>query len=260
MRLTKEDNKLFDSAIDNEVLHAPIVETFSKATWADAQHVGIYRRIEQDDPAEMVRGTLISARQRWNSYATQRERNRYQDVLWREVLSSAAIHDWSLHNKMLDCLPSQGRGPADVSCELIIYERLIAAITHSDLSEEHFKHKEFATRRHPYISAVVECIDSLSSGRSEDFCAGMSRLLAASRNDRSATVEDRLICIHAHGLWEVARRIDNQLVESWDTAAKLPWDADFHQFIQCVRDANELMPDHSCNTYLRELIALKELR
>ncbi|TWT87004.1 hypothetical protein [Stieleria varia] len=259
-KLTAKDKHLLGAVIDRDSIHAPILSTFSEKGWSDTTDIGIYRRIEYDQPEELIRGVVISVRQRWNSYANQRERNRFPNDLWMEVLSASAVHDNQLFNKMIETLPTSGKGPSNATCDLIIYERLLATIRKTPLPAEHFKHNDFKSRRRPYTTAILDCIASLSAADPEVFSAGLEKLLASSRNDRTATAERRLMCIHAHGLWEIGNKVNPQLISTWDVSTNLPWDRGFHAFVQEVGEASKFISDYTTSSHLLNLIKLQELR
>ncbi len=261
MKLTKSDRSIVGRIVDREEVHRPILHTVSLGHWFGFAATPIARRVQADEPSELALGLLFLVRHKWAGYALLREKNRNPDSLWEVLLLAAAIHDWDLFNKMLLLLPDRALGPFGAQdTEWLLYEMLLSILRDTYPLPSHAEASGFRKNRLPYFSAIIASLVVMGDRNAGGFSSALEGLLAKTRSSRGLDAEDRLLCIHAHGLWEVAKRVDPKLVANWDISRGLPWDAEFHEFTRSLTSPMDLVAVPDRTEGIMKLLELKELR
>jgi hypothetical protein len=87
-----------------------------------------------------------------------------------------------------------------------------------------------------WFSAAYACLRGILQNSPEVVAEGLDNLLRA-RNTWIEAYETprRVICLEAHGLYELARGVSPDLVSAFDVDRPLPWDRGFYEWARANR-------------------------
>ena len=258
MKLTKSDKRVLDRVFPRPEYDQPIVASFSSKDVTIQPHdVGVIRRVRLDDPAELVRGFLLSIREQWAIFAWKREKNRWYDTMWHVFILSAAIHDWELFEKIREEFPDRAKGNHEV-WDLLIYEKLLGIVrgTYPIPGHDEIKVPKDAGKT---TFSLLDCIDAIGTRDPGWFTESLAEDLKIQRKSIGLDPCDRMVSMTAHGLWEIANLTDPALVKDWDVEQALPWDAGLHEFVRNLENPLELIPSDA-SEILRKRVELPDMR
>ena len=80
-------------------------------------------------------------------------------------------------------------------------------------------------------NGVLNCLYGIAIQDSKRVADGISDVLNNHRKLNWYNPLESLICLEAHGLYQLAKSIDVSLVSDFQTERKLPWDVQFHRWL-----------------------------
>ncbi len=209
-----------------------------EATIAD----GIARRFWKDSPIELALRLAIGAR--FHSISTQLIHNSHADSLWRNILQSAAAHDW--HAAKAQCqLWSESKVKPHNPSNALVCDGLTAIFNRDRDSLHAISGKLRQSKAPSYLKAVMSAIVAVECADSNIFNDSICQMLKHCKNFMFGDDLSSLIDVHAIGLLELSRRKNKDLANLFEKNSPLPWDAEYHEWLSQVEDIADLfeIPD-----------------
>jgi hypothetical protein len=83
----------------------------------------------------------------------------------------------------------------------------------------------------PFHTGVVRSLAAIADRDPTQFARRLQECIAGYRRYGAGRVH-KYICLESHGLYELARRTSPDLVAGFDANHPLPWDAEYHAWLQ----------------------------
>lgn len=233
MKLTTADKRLLAKATQSpwpEDGGSSFYE-FVKTPENDPAKFGIVRRVVHDDPTEIVRFAVISARQIWADFARERVRDRSPAAMWHACLWALAVNDEEAVQHFVEHLPERCPEEADggISYYPRIYDLFFAILRGTDAGPALTQIAESPSPPSHEL-AIVTALRAISERSAGGFANALVECGKSLRRIRHIDPHYKLTDIIGHGLWELAFRTDVKVVSAWDTSSALPWDSGFYNW------------------------------
>ncbi len=117
----------------------------------------------------------------------------------------------------------------------------LSAIRRNDTEAVSVAITEISKRKsYAYITGINLVIQATHTSDAAAFAAGMKKMLSSFRRYMFGEEFDGLIDPFAIGIYELAKAYAPSAVEEFDTTRRLPWDAEYHQWLSGVEDVQDL--------------------
>ena len=199
---------------------------------------GIAKRITDDDPAELARSASLYARLRlW--WGTRDEYDCFLNFS-NEMLYALAAGDTFVIERFAAVTPNVATsGPW---AERLLHNGIIAVIQRDEeLLASAVDEIDLWTKPKCFIECVYTSLRGLLNRDEQLVCDGITRFLKNSRRMRPLYEIFKVISLESHGLYELCRWYEPDLVTGFDVDQGLPWDRGLSAW---VRQSTETHPCH----------------
>ncbi|PQO46400.1 hypothetical protein [Blastopirellula marina] len=190
---------------------------------------GYAKRILEDNPEELARSASTFGRLRywWGT------RNEYDDFLTyaNDMLRTLASGDIELFQRYTEVTPSKAtKGPR---AEKLLHAG-ITAVINRDRNRLADAIAEYETWNKPkrYIECMYATLQGLLDSDPKQVAAGLDSFIETSRKITQLYDLFKYICLEPHGLYELCRWYDPELVAEFNPDRGLPWDYGLHCWVR----------------------------
>ncbi|MES2791986.1 MAG: hypothetical protein V4719_20395, partial [Planctomycetota bacterium] len=195
----------------------------------DLARRGLARRISFNLLSDLRTSLSLSIRIKWLERRTYRRKGASYEDAWI-ILRALAVKDVAVARHLLDFsdepLSGAGHPPGK-----LLYNTLFA-IFRQDQKLQNKLVGQLAKQKTPEAyKAVLNVLGGILTEDPPTIAAGLTQVLATFRriplND-----DEKVICLVAHGLAELALKKNGKLLDNFDVAQEMPWDAAFFQWVR----------------------------
>jgi len=186
-----------------------------------------------DSPLELALRLSIGARYEW--VQTQYSGNDDIDDLWRPLLQAVAAHDFAIGNRILELSPAVIPKPNDRASAAVFTGVYALMKRDGDLLQQAV---DEASRRKPpaYLKSISLVLEAVAAGSTALFATSINKMLSSYPGYMWRDDIYRLVDPHAIGIYELCRLYSPRAVGDFDTTRKLPWDREYHEWLQTCDD------------------------
>ncbi|MCC7337317.1 MAG: hypothetical protein IT422_19690 [Pirellulaceae bacterium] len=226
--------------------------TFSNfISFIHVNSVAAYRRIKYDLPIEYAMLVALSARAEWMAAKVNWKYTR--DELWRPILLAACVHDRTAVERLLAHWEARQGKPSNRAYEAICLG--VEALLKRDTGLLKTAVEESAKRKTAsYVKGINMVLAGIDAANPELTAQGFDQMLKRFRGYMFDDQACALIDPFAHGLFELAKSYSPKCLESFDTRRRLPWDAEFSEWILSVDDISGELSKLRLPDFLREAL------
>lgn len=208
--------------------------------------VGFSKRIAKEDPGELAAAASLYARlEFWSG-----TRDEYDDYSFNStpLLYAAAAGDIAVCERYFET--GERRCPKGAYESRHVYNA-IAAITLRDTDLLAQAIADFDAWKKPkkFWVCMFEAFRAMLNLDADAFAAGLEATIQASTKLKPLWELFKAISLESHGVYELARWYDPELVAKVDTERKLPWDREFYAWVR-EHQGKPPFPDVSENSPL----------
>lgn len=148
------------------------------------------------------------------------------------LLHALAAKDIAVVRRFFEVNDTPLKGSGNRSA-MLIHNAMLAIVTRNEALQRNLL-KPLAEQRKPV--AITQPIHTVLGGiianDSSEVAAGLAQLMKNFRRFTYLFDEGKIICFEAHGLAELALEINSSLLDKFDVAQGLPWDAAFFEWLR----------------------------
>src|SRR5262245_3084177 len=190
---------------------------------------GVARRLTLDDPAELGRFLSMNSRIAFLWYGDIPDNDDEFLRVW-DVLRGLAARDLQVVRALVKSATfplKRGYTPT-----VLLYNGVNAVLKKDWPFLRSFEPTLSARKVSRWYSAAYLCLRGILQKSPEVVAEGLDNLLRARSpwSGAGETPTKRVICLEAHGLYELARGVSPELVSAFDVDRPLPWDRGFHDW------------------------------
>lgn len=150
---------------------------------------------------------------------------------WK-LLATLAAKDIAVVRRSFEVNNTPVKGPGNRS-EILIYNALLAIVTQNEAQQRALL-APLAEQRKPIAvtQPIHTVLGGIISNNSSAVAAGLAQVMKNFRRFTYLFDEGKIICFEAHGLAELALEMNGSLLDAFDFAQGLPWDAAYFEWLR----------------------------
>ncbi|HEV7222257.1 MAG TPA: hypothetical protein VGN42_06105 [Pirellulales bacterium] len=148
------------------------------------------------------------------------------------LLATLAAKDIAVVRRFFEVNNTPLKGPGNRSA-ILIYNALLAIVTQNEAQQRALL-APLAEQRKPIAvtQPVHTVLGGIISNNSSAVAAGLAQVMKNFRRFTYLFDEGKIICFEAHGLAELALEMNSSLLDTFDVAQGLPWDAAYFEWLR----------------------------
>ena len=218
----------------------------------DLERRGIARRIINENPAELEKSLSLSARLKWINRG-----NRPSEIwvdIWHILNCALASGDTAVAIRNLETSVKQIRNGHKAT--VAIYKTVRAIMTESPSVQKKMVNNNDRLNLPECYRAVTCALRGIVDRDAEYLAQSLDYVLSTFRRFELQQHE-QITCLIGHGIAELANWVSTELMSSFDTEQKIPWDAAYYRYLRRSNRSNNYLnvEKHSelLNTWINEL-------
>ena len=191
---------------------------------------GVARRIAFNHVSDLRTALSLPARMRLLGTLRSGGGGGYTDA-WN-LLATLAAKDIAVVRRFFEVNNTPLKGPGNRSA-ILIYNALLAIVTRNEAQQRQLLGQLTEQRKPiPVFQPIHTVLGGIISSDSSAVAAGLAQVMKNFRRFTYLFDEGKIICFEAHGLAELALEINSSLLDKFDVAQGLPWDAAFFEWLR----------------------------
>ncbi len=189
---------------------------------------GLARRIAFNMLSDLRAALSLDARMSWLEHRRYRRKGGSYPDAWT-ILRALAAKDVAIARCFLDLVDGPLRG-GNRAVDLL-YNAMLAILTEDDALQRDLVGKIAKQKAPEAYKAMLNVVGGILSEEPSVVAAGLGQVMKTFRRAFFHD-EEKIICFVAHGLAELALEKNGKLLDAFDVAQGMPWDAAFFEWLR----------------------------
>ncbi|HUY88839.1 MAG TPA: hypothetical protein VMV10_08910 [Pirellulales bacterium] len=203
-----------------------MVETSLFST--DLLERGLARRIAFNVLSDLRTALSMDARIKWLEHRRYRSKDGSYPDAWT-ILRALAARDVAIARRFLDLADGPLRGGARET--VLLYNAILGILTQDEALQRDLVGKIAKQKAPEAYKAILNVVGGILTEDSSAVAAGLTHVLATFRRIPLYD-EEKIISFVAHGLAELALEKNGKLLDKFDVAQGMPWDAALFEWLR----------------------------